>query len=67
MTDQTVGGHTVSDTDADRAVITLGARLDALEAQHLRATVDDLLDKASGTCWWIWPGPSSSTAPGWPA
>jgi anti-sigma B factor antagonist len=43
MTDQTVGGHTVSTIRAGRAVITLGTRLDALEAQQLRATVDGLL------------------------
>ena len=45
MTDQTLGGHTVSDVRDERAVITLGARLDALEAQQLRATVDDLLEQ----------------------
>lgn len=43
MTDAAVDDHASSDVHGDRAVIMLGARLDALEAQQLRIMLDDLL------------------------
>jgi stage II sporulation protein AA (anti-sigma F factor antagonist) len=43
MTDATVGDHITSEVDGNRAVIRIGARLDALEAHALRAIVDDML------------------------